>query len=112
MGRTPLFDNRPPSGIDSIYRWYARVRRTGSGKSVNHKHTVFSTICLVLAGSLAGQLTAQTPAPTTQRPLLDKYCVTCHSDKLKTGGLSLQSADLAKVPENAEIWEKDRKSVV
>jgi hypothetical protein len=32
--------------------------------------------------------------------------VTCHSDKLKTGGLSLQSADLAKVPENAEIWEK------
>ena len=39
-------------------------------------------------------------------PLLDQYCVTCHSDKLRTGGLSLQSADLSKVPENAETWEK------
>jgi cytochrome c5 len=46
------------------------------------------------------------PAPAMERPLVDKYCVTCHSDKLKTGGLSLQSADLSKVPENAEIWEK------
>jgi len=69
---------------------------------------------MALMASAAGQLAASPqqatpapiPAPTTQRPLLDKYCVTCHSDKLKTGGLSLQSADLAKVPENAEIWEK------
>jgi hypothetical protein len=49
--------------------------------------------------------------PASQRPLLDKYCVTCHSDKLKTGGLSLQSADLAKVSENAEIWEKVIKKI-
>jgi len=53
---------------------------------------------------LAGFAAAQTPA--SNRALLDKYCVTCHSDKLKTGGLSLQSADLAKAPENAQIWEK------
>ena len=81
---------------------------------MNRKSLGFSLICLVLAASVASQLTAapqQTtappaPSPTAQRPLLDKYCVTCHSDKLKTGGLSLQSADLSKVPENAEIWEK------
>jgi len=46
------------------------------------------------------------PAAASQRALLDKYCVACHSDKLRTSGLSLQSADLAKVPENAEVWEK------
>ena len=46
------------------------------------------------------------PAPATNRALVDKYCVVCHSDKLKTGGLSLQSADLTRVPENAETWEK------
>lgn len=63
-------------------------------------------------------LFAQTLLPATsfaqassQRPLLDKYCVTCHNDKLKTGGLTLQSADLAKVPENAELWEKVIKKV-
>jgi hypothetical protein len=28
-------------------------------------------------------------APAPERSLLDRYCVTCHNDKLKTGGLSL-----------------------
>src|SRR5580658_5554633 len=55
---------------------------------------------------LAAGLLPAAPSATEQRPLLDKYCVTCHNDKLKTGGISLQSADLAKVPENAELWEK------
>jgi mono/diheme cytochrome c family protein len=81
---------------------------------VNRKYNLFSVVWLLLAGSVAGCLeaapqqpaTPPVPSTTAQRSLLDKYCVTCHSDKLKTGGLSLQSADLSKVPENAEIWEK------
>jgi hypothetical protein len=43
---------------------------------------------------------------SSQTAVLNKYCVGCHSDKLRTGGLSLQSADLANVPRNAETWEK------
>jgi len=46
---------------------------------------------------------AQTSAQTA---LLDQYCVTCHSEKLRTGGLSLQGVDLADVPKGAETWEK------
>ena len=49
------------------------------------------------------------PADTSsaaQTALLDKYCVTCHSDKARTGGLSLEHADLADIPKNAETWEK------
>jgi hypothetical protein len=38
--------------------------------------------------------------------LLNKYCVTCHSDARRTGGLSLQHADLTDVPKGAETWEK------
>ncbi len=38
--------------------------------------------------------------------VLNKYCVTCHSDKMRTGGLSLQGTDLSDVPRNAENWEK------
>src|SRR5688572_24864749 len=41
-----------------------------------------------------------------QRALLDKYCVSCHNDRVKTANLSLQNADLAKVAEHAEVWEK------
>ena len=33
------------------------------------------------------------------------YCVTCHNDRLKTGGLSLQSLDLTRVPAEAGVWE-------
>ncbi len=45
-------------------------------------------------------------AQTAQKALLDRYCVTCHSDKLRTGGLSLEKADLVNVPQGAETWEK------
>ena len=58
-------------------------------------------------------LAAQTPLAShatsdalSQRALLDKYCVTCHSDRLKTANLSLQGLDLAKVADHAEVWEK------
>jgi hypothetical protein len=43
---------------------------------------------------------------TAQRALLDKYCVSCHNDRVKTANLSLQNADLAAVPSHAELWEK------
>jgi hypothetical protein len=46
---------------------------------------------------------AQSSSPAA---LLDQYCVTCHSEKLRTGGLSLQGANLADVPAGAETWEK------
>ncbi len=43
---------------------------------------------------------------SAQRALLDKYCVTCHSQRLKTGGLALDTADLTNIPAQSEIWEK------
>jgi len=43
---------------------------------------------------------------TTQRVLLDKYCVTCHNARLRTAGLMLDTAELKDVSGSAEIWEK------
>jgi hypothetical protein len=40
------------------------------------------------------------------RGVLDKYCVTCHNQRLKTGGLTLDTLDLGTVPAQAEVWEK------
>jgi Protein of unknown function (DUF1592)/Protein of unknown function (DUF1588)/Protein of unknown function (DUF1595)/Protein of unknown function (DUF1587)/Protein of unknown function (DUF1585)/Planctomycete cytochrome C len=40
------------------------------------------------------------------RALIDKYCVTCHNQKLKTAGLALDTADFARPSESAEAWEK------
>jgi hypothetical protein len=40
------------------------------------------------------------------REVLDTYCVTCHNQRLRTAGLTLDTMDLAKIPAQAEIWEK------
>jgi mono/diheme cytochrome c family protein len=49
---------------------------------------------------------AQQDSSASRTALLNKYCVACHSAKLRTGGLSLQDADLGNVPAQAETWEK------
>ncbi len=61
----------------------------------------FGLLALTLMCSVGN---AQQP----QRALLDRYCVTCHNQKLLTGGLALDSANLQpdKIPESAAPWEK------
>jgi mono/diheme cytochrome c family protein len=54
----------------------------------------------------ATQATQKVVTPATPAAVVDQYCVTCHSDKLKTGGLTLERADFADVPKGAETWEK------
>jgi mono/diheme cytochrome c family protein len=43
---------------------------------------------------------------STQRALVDKYCVTCHNQRTKTAGLTLDAVDLSNVAAGAQIWEK------
>ena len=40
------------------------------------------------------------------KPALDRYCVTCHNEKLKTAGLSLDRLDTTLIGRDAETWEK------
>ena len=47
-----------------------------------------------------------TPSSAPHRALLDRYCVTCHNDRLKTAGLALDTLDLKRVGEFPEVWEK------
>ena len=46
------------------------------------------------------------PAPSPQRALLDRYCVTCHNQRLQTGGLALDAADVSRVGEAPGVWER------
>jgi hypothetical protein len=45
-------------------------------------------------------------APPSPDATLRDYCVTCHSQRLRTGGLSIEGLDLANVAHDAETWEK------
>ena len=44
--------------------------------------------------------------PAESRALLDQYCVTCHSNRLKTGGLVLEGRDTSSLADDPAFWEK------
>lgn len=51
-------------------------------------------------------VTSTSPSFSTYRTLLERYCFTCHDDRLETAGLRLDQVDFAHVGEDAETWEK------
>jgi len=71
--------------------------------------------CLVvvcaLASSAAGSSGASQASHGNSRAFaaagtLNQYCMTCHNEKLRAGGLALTASDLSNIPARAEIWEK------
>ena len=62
------------------------------------------------AGTLA-TARAQTPSdnltPASEfRAVLDRYCVTCHNERLRTAEMILSTKDVGNVAEDAAAWEK------
>jgi mono/diheme cytochrome c family protein len=41
-----------------------------------------------------------------ERALLDRYCVTCHNQRARTAGLTLDTQDITNPPAGAAVWEK------
>jgi len=54
----------------------------------------------------AAQQPAAAPSAPAPRAVLDRYCVTCHNEKLKTAGLALDTVDVGEVPAHADVFEK------
>jgi hypothetical protein len=67
---------------------------------------LFLTATGILAVFSATFAFQQTNPAAEQRAMLDKYCVTCHNQKLRTAGLTLDTMNLDRVSDNAETWEK------
>ena len=63
---------------------------------------------VLLCPALAGAQRETRPAPPSapSNTLVEANCTSCHNDKLRTAGLSLQGRSLADVPQDAQIWEK------
>jgi len=59
----------------------------------------------IVSGFLALIFCAMT-AMAQDRAVLDKYCITCHNERLKTAGLALDTADFVRPSNNSDIWEK------
>ncbi|HEV8319245.1 MAG TPA: DUF1592 domain-containing protein [Vicinamibacterales bacterium] len=69
-------------------------------------------LAITAIGSLqaAGQGPSTTSSPSgaaaAHRAVLNRYCVTCHNDRLKTAGLALDTLNLDDVSVDAAVWEK------
>jgi len=78
---------------------------------------------LIVSLGIQARPSAQQPAPqanstqasspsggaspaSSHRRMLDRYCVTCHNQRLVTAGLKLDEADVVSPGEAPEIWEK------
>jgi cytochrome c5 len=73
--------------------------------------TIGLWLVLLVSLDIQARSSAQQPAPqargtASSRATLDRYCVTCHNQRLATAGLKLDEADVANPVEGAEIWEK------
>jgi hypothetical protein len=68
----------------------------------------------VAAAVFGVQISARQPQPVpaaqttavAPRAVLDTFCVTCHNQRLKTAGLTLDTLDVSHPDANADVWEK------
>ena len=70
------------------------------------KRFISVSALLVLIASPALMQTGVVAQADQHRAMLDTYCVTCHNDRAKTGGLSLGGLNLQAAADNADVWEK------
>ena len=63
-------------------------------------------IGLALMGLMLVPMIGQQRSRRRRRAVLTEYCLTCHSDNAKTGGLTLEQLDIDHPETNPEIWEK------
>ena len=61
-------------------------------------------VVAVMAAAMLAPPSAEAQAPS--RELFDRYCVTCHNERLQTAGLMLDQLDLSDIAGNAETLEK------
>ncbi len=53
-----------------------------------------------------GEQPAVAAPASSPRALLERYCVTCHNERLRTGGLALDTLDVSRVDQAPEVWER------
>ena len=73
-----------------------------------HRGSIYlRAVILAISGmAMAAPVSAAPAAGAPERALLDRYCVSCHNERVQTAGVALDTADLSDVRADAEVWEK------
>ena len=91
------------------------MTRSLTDNSVVHfaRATTMAFAVLVVGLVAAGE-TAQAAGRQSQtgegaaghQAVLDRYCLTCHNDRMQTGSLTLEGVELGSLQDGTEVWEK------
>src|SRR3972149_5729715 len=60
----------------------------------------------ILASASAQSQSSIQPPEAQSRAILNRYCVPCHNERLRTAGLTLDKMSIGNPGEGAEAWEK------
>ncbi|PWT84552.1 MAG: hypothetical protein C5B57_04620, partial [Blastocatellia bacterium] len=88
------FRRRPPLGFASIFAIFVAL------------WTAFGVSAVQTAAPQDATRVSVTSSNASARAVLDKYCVGCHNDRLRTAGLSLENLDATDPAGNPEVWER------
>src|SRR5690349_18786242 len=92
-------------GMERIRRLDGRVRRRTNAAEDLRDVTIRKVFFLCICMAWASHDVHAVPAGPAQE-FVRTYCFTCHNNRLKTGNLSLETADADQVSNSAETWEK------
>src|SRR5688572_4788006 len=89
-----------------------RSGASGSARTGPAPRTVPSAALQSVPPPVPAHRAGATAAAAAADPaLVQKYCVTCHNARAKTGGLSLEGMSPADVATHGEVWEKVARKV-
>lgn len=83
-----------------------RKRYSGTHPVTMKRWTTIICTVLVLLGLRFMSTLGQQRERVSQRAVLTQYCLTCHNERAKTGGLSLEQTDIDHPETNPEVWER------
>jgi cytochrome c551/c552 len=95
-------------GIGLVCLGFIATSLTGSAQNAPAKPaSVPASVATRVPAPPAARATAPAAVTAeTHAAVVKEYCVTCHSDRRKTGGLSLESFDVAHAAKQADVGEK------
>ena len=85
--------------------WWHGPRWRGAAGAVALALALAAPATLGAAGPQLAETGAVEPA-FSARALLDRYCVACHNQQLRTAGLTLDTMNVGSVAARPDVWEK------
>lgn len=70
------------------------------------RNLLLGALVLIALTAAAQQATRPAPAADPNRAVLDRYCVSCHNNRLKIANLQLDTLDFAHPEKDALTWER------